>query len=274
MRARLPIHYAWVMVAAAAVIGAVSAAVRFSFAVLIDPLHMEFGWSHAHISGSWSISFIAMGLSAIAAGWLSDRFGIRKVLLAALALFVAGMLLTGYVRSLWQLYLYNGVLVGASMSLFQTPTVNALTYWFRKRIGVAVGIAMAAQGIGPVAMVPLTRYWLASLGWQETFLVLGLGGGVILFAASLLVRATPASMGLAAYGDGTAASTEPITTLDESVTRRAARHRNFWLLILIHLLGCVGHSIPLVRGLHGHFRWRVGRRGGGRPQCADGGVHS
>ena len=52
--------------------------------VMIDPLHAEFGWSHATISAAVSVNMALYGLTSPFAAALMDRFGIRKVVSGAL----------------------------------------------------------------------------------------------------------------------------------------------------------------------------------------------
>ena len=45
--------------------------------VLMDPLHMEFGWSHGTIGLAVSVNMVLFGLISPFAAALMDRFGIR-----------------------------------------------------------------------------------------------------------------------------------------------------------------------------------------------------
>lgn len=83
------IHYAWV--------GA--AGFRSTPGVLIVPLEREFGWSRALISGAVSINLVLFGLTGPFAAALMERFGLRKVVVAALALVATGSLLTVYMNA-------------------------------------------------------------------------------------------------------------------------------------------------------------------------------
>ncbi len=105
-------HYAWVVVAGAMVIIAVSAGVRWSFGILVSPLNEQFGWGLGAISFAYFLMFISAVPLVLIAGWLTDPFGLRRVMPIGVALFILGMLLTASVTQLWQFYLFYGVLVG------------------------------------------------------------------------------------------------------------------------------------------------------------------
>lgn len=106
------IHYAWVVAAVTFVALMGAAGFRSTPGVLIVPLEREFGWSRALISGAVSINLVLFGLTGPFAAALMERFGLRKVVVAALALVATGSLLTVYMNAPWQLYLLWGVVVG------------------------------------------------------------------------------------------------------------------------------------------------------------------
>ena len=128
------IHPAW-FVAVVAFIALVGAAgFRATPSVMIRPLHEEFGWSLGTISAAVSVNLLLYGLTAPFAAALMDKFGIRRVVMAALLLVAAGSGLTVFMRSSWQLILLWGVLVGlgtGSMALAFVATVT--NRWFVKR---------------------------------------------------------------------------------------------------------------------------------------------
>ena len=79
------LHYAWIVLAAACVLGIAARADSASFAVFVEPLVELFGWKRGDISFAYALAFL-LGLPAtIAMGWLGDRFGARPLMLVRLA---------------------------------------------------------------------------------------------------------------------------------------------------------------------------------------------
>ena len=70
------------------------------------------GWSRSSIGAVGLLNWLVMGLGGVAAGYLSDRFGTRVVVLVGGALARAGLVLSEQVSEAWQLYVTFGVLVG------------------------------------------------------------------------------------------------------------------------------------------------------------------
>ena len=84
------IHYGWVMVAVGLVTLVTAAGFRSTTGILIVPLQNEFGWSRALLSAAVSVNLVLYGLVGPFAAALMERFGIRRTVLASLALICTG----------------------------------------------------------------------------------------------------------------------------------------------------------------------------------------
>ena len=85
-------HYAWVIVAIAGVVQMVGAAIRMAFGVLVDPLVQTFDWSHGSIGLAYALMSITTALASPVAGYLGNRFGARRTMVAGTVLFFIGMM--------------------------------------------------------------------------------------------------------------------------------------------------------------------------------------
>ena len=245
------IHYAWVMVACSMVIVGASAGVRWSFGVLIVPMSEQFGWDSGASSFAYFIVFISAIPITMIGGWYTDKHGIRVMLPVGVAVFTLGMVLTSTVTEIYQFYFFYGVLVGGVHMVFSALLTATVTRWFHRRIGLAVGLVFASTGIGPVMMAPLFSYLVDTVGWASTFLIIGLPAGVVMFVAALLLRSLPSDMGRMAYGEATATSVgDVVAPPAQPVTLRMVQSdRTFWVLMIIHFFGCLGHSVLIVHAV-------------------------
>ncbi|MBI2868117.1 MAG: MFS transporter [Chloroflexi bacterium] len=244
---RLPFHYAWVIVVAVGLAGALNADIRLAFGILIDPLVEEHGWSVGDISLAYTISFISMAVAGLTFGSVADRWGTPLTMLIGGSLVTLGLLLTAIATELWQLYLYYGVLAGFGGGAFVVPTVTTVTYWFKKWMGAATGTVYVIQGLGPVVGTPIIRIMLDNMGWKETFFILAIVTGAVMLVAALFIRTHPEDMGLRPYGDDGAVS-NVAPTAKKRTPAQSLRTTITWtlsLLIIIHFAGCVSHSLPL-----------------------------
>ncbi|MEO3978726.1 MFS transporter [Streptomyces sp. CAU 1734] len=229
------IHRAW-SVAAVTFVTIIGAAGFASLpGLLIDPLHREFDWSRGTIGFAVSVNLALYGLTAPFAAALMDRFGIRRVVAAALTVIAAGAGLTVVMTEPWQLILYWGVLVGlgsGSMALAFAATVT--NRWFVKRRGLVTGILTAAGASGQLVFLPLLSWLVEDHGWRPAAITVALAALAVVPFVWLLLRDHPADVGVPAYG---AAEFTPRPSPVPGAARRAvavllraARTGPFWLL--------------------------------------------
>ncbi|MEE2949270.1 MAG: MFS transporter [Chloroflexota bacterium] len=254
---RHQVHYAWVIVAVAAVMRLFSSSFRSSSSILIPRLVDSFGWSYGAVGLGFAIQWIVSGLFGPPAGWLGDRYGVRWTMRLGGLLFIVGMVLTGFMGELWQFYLFFGVILSASMGIFQVPLTAAVTLWFRKHLGTGMGLLQSSQGIGPLVAVPIMLVIIEFFGGGLTglraaFWIPGIVGGVIILLLAKLFYNEPAEIGVRPFG---APEDEPIQEVQigdvakmrtKVFLHQAQRTSAFWNLIGIHFWGCAGHSVILV----------------------------
>ena len=252
-----PVHYAWVIVSVAAVMRLFSSSFRSSSSILIPRLVESFGWSYGAVGMGFALQWVVSGMLGPSAGWLGDRYGARVAMTIGAVLFIAGMVLTGFMTNLWQFYLFFGIILSASMGIFQVPLTASVTLWFKRHLGTGMGVLQSAQGIGPLVAVPIMLLVIAWFGGGLTglraaFWVPGIIGGVAILGLVRLFYNEPAQIGMRPLG---AAENEPVRMVQGGEVARvrtrvffkqAQRTLAFWNLIGIHFWGCAGHAIVLV----------------------------
>ena len=107
--------------------------------VLILPLQREFGWDTASISSALAIRLVLFGLMGPFAAALMNRFGLRRIVLSALALIASGLLASLAMTQLWQLILLWGVVVGVGTG---SPPWSSARPW--RRAGSRSGAASSS----------------------------------------------------------------------------------------------------------------------------------
>ena len=251
------IHYAWVIVAVAAVMRLSSSSFRSSSSILIPRLVDSFGWSYGAVGLGFAIQWIVSGLFGPPAGWLGDRYGVRWTMRLGALLFIVGMVLTGFMRELWQFYLFFGVILSAAMGIFQVPLTASVTLWFRKHLGTGMGLLQSSQGIGPLVAVPIMigiiEFFGGGLtGLRAAFWIPGIAGGAIILLLVKFFYNEPAQIGARPLGAPEDEPIREVQTGDVAKVRtqvflhQAQRTGAFWNLIGIHFWGCAGHSVILV----------------------------
>jgi len=232
------VHRAWLVAAITFVTMLGAAAFRSVPSVFMDPLHLEFGWSHATIGSAMSINMTLFGLMSPFAAALMDRFGIRSVVSVALVLVAAGSGLTVFMTSAWQLLLCWGVLVGVgtgSMSMALVATVSGR--WFVARRGLISGILTAATATGQLVFLPLVAALTDHHGWRPAAVTVSLAALAVVPLVLLGMRDHPHRLGIQAYGatesdPGPAPAPRSGSSAKVALSALfgAAQTRVFWLL--------------------------------------------
>ena len=245
-------HPAWAIVATATLLQVTTNFIGQAFAILIVVLRDEFAWSLTAITMAYFLRSIVSAVLSPVAGWMGDRYGARPSLIAATGLYVAGLFLLGTMGHIWQLYVYYSLMLGISQSMFRINIPTTVAAWFERRLGVAVGIQQSAGGMGTSVMAPILAVVLSRFEWQTAFWIIAPIAGAIILALLWRFHGDPQDRGLTPYGAdenkrASAPSDPGVTQLRaKTFLQQAKRTRAFWNLILIHHLGCVGHSIVIV----------------------------
>ncbi len=246
-------HYAWAIVAMATVLQVTTNFISQAFSILIVTLREDFGWSLTAITLAYFFRSIVSAILSPVAGWIGDRGGLRTSLLVASVCYVGGLLLLSTINAEWQLYLYYSFILGIAQSLFRVNIPTTVAAWFRRKLGLAVGIQQSAGGMGGSILAPALALLLAATDWQTAFWIIPAVGGTIVFSLVFLFHGDPADRGKKPYGS-TDNDPPPAPRGDPAVAkvrsqvflRHARRTRAFWNLIAIHHLGCIGHSIVML----------------------------
>ena len=232
--------YGYIVVAATLCIMVVMYGTRSAFGVFFKPMLTEFGWTRALTSGALSLSMVVQGSLAIIMGGLNDRFGPRIVLTLCGFLLGLGCLLMSRISTVWQIYLFYGIIIGVGMSGVFVPLLSTVARWFIKRRNVMTGIAVAGIGIGSLIAPPAANWLISAYDWRVSYIIIGclvLVGGVL---AAQFLRRDPTMVGQVPYG-GDELGREGLKAGDEGFSfREAAYTIQFWMVFCLFV--CSGFS--------------------------------
>jgi MFS family permease len=247
--------YGWVVLAACFLITTVASGTMMAFGVFITPLAEDMGWSHSALSFTYALSAIVSGLGVLVVGSLEHTYSIRTILLVGSCIHAFGVYMTSTATSVLGFCFWYGCIAALGRSAFFISTATLITRWFEQRRGMAMGLTMAGNGIGPFIFSPLVTWLIVQWDWQTAFVVISISMVSFLIFSCLFIRNHPHDMGLEPYGaKPTVASRPPhrsavATAADKSVGslwNSVLRLEGFWSLSLINFFCCVSHSIPLV----------------------------
>jgi MFS family permease len=211
-------------VAGASAVGVFFAALLvYSFAVLLKPLTQEFAWSRETTATAYACLALASAVAAPVVGRLLDRYGPLRVVAPSLVLNGLGIAsLSMLSASPTRLYLVFTVLGLAVIGTSPLAYSRAVSTWFDRRRGAALGIVIGGGAVASIAHPPAADALIAVMDWRRACLVLG---GVVIGVG------LPVVMGLVRERGGHTPASR--LTLAGATVDEALRSWIFWVLMAV-----------------------------------------
>ncbi len=219
----------------------------YGFSALFKPIASELGFSRAVTSIAASVGRFEGGFEAPLAGWITDRFGPRWIVILGIFLMGLGLILMNFINSLWAfLIVWGGIVATGSNIGLTLPIQVAIANWFVKKRGIALSIRLVFSGFAGVLVLPLIAWLITVQGWRMTCVI----GGLVMWLIGLplvwffVKQHRPEYYGL--LPDGATAEEEAVEvsqTIDRGVKyaaevgeveftiRQAMRTPTYWMLI-------------------------------------------
>ena len=172
------------------------------FSVFVRPIEDELGWSRTTITVAFTAGSLGGALLASVVGPIVDRYGARGVMSVTGLLVTAGLLAIAAMTEPWHFWVAYGAARTVSVAGVGLGTSVAIANWFIRMRGRAIAMRAAGQRTGQAIVPLLILPVLLTLGWRESFLVLGVVAAVFITVPSLLfIRRRPEDFGLRPDGD-------------------------------------------------------------------------
>lgn len=244
---RDPRYPGW-RVAGAAAVGIFCWAIPpYSFAVFLRPLTEEFGWSRQSVSAVFGIAAMTAAACSIAAGFLIDRVGSRRVVVPCLLVAALAFLGRAFVEPpFWHvvaLFALSGIAGSGASPLGYLRMVSG---WFDHRRGQALGVAIAGSALGSMMHPPVAQALIDLVGWRSAHLVLG---GVMLLIGVPVVAAFARPRAVATV-------TAPSAPIAGATAAAGLGSRWFWVLAVVLLADSLANSSVTI-----HLPAMLGDRG-------------
>ena len=215
----------------------------------ITPIEQEFGWLRSEVSFAFSLVAYMIVVMSPLQGMLVDRFGPRRVVLTSIPLFALSLGAIYFTPSNIYVYYFLWALVPiAGLGLWPLGYLQALTPWFDRKLGLALGCANAGIGVGSTFLPMLVLGpVIAAYSWRHAVLAVAL---LVLFVSWPIVAyclREPTASEAAAHEHSGAGRSFGLTF------RQSVREPTFWMLNLgFFLLGVTATSlvtqqVPLLR---------------------------
>mgnify|MGYP001555770777 CR=1 FL=1 len=234
-------HYAWIAAGVTFVTLLAAAGARAMPGVILLPFGNEFQWSRAKVSSIVSINIFLYGLIGPFAAALYQRFGLRRTMLAAMALIGMGYGLSIAATRYWQFVLLWGAVVGTGSGMAATVLGAAVANrWFTEKRGLVMGVLTASTATGQLVFLPALATAVTAHGWRSAPVIVAVATAAVIPVIWVFMRDDPRDVGVRSYGE-TGAVEPPLAgargcNLGNPAKRavtvllEAVRVRDFWLL--------------------------------------------
>jgi MFS family permease len=218
---------------------------RQTIGLFIAPLNAATGLGIVAISLAAAIGQFTWGLAQPIFGALADRFGPGRVLVVGGLMLAAGIALTPFVHTEFELILVLGVLTatGAGAGSFSILIGAVLQRLPAERRSFGAGLINAGGSFGQFVFAPLLQVLIIGFGWVTALLTM----------AAFCLATIPLAWPLRGRGEArTAAAHGEALTLGDQL-RVAARNTSYWCLHL-GFFTCGFHVAFLVTHLPGQVQ--------------------
>lgn len=239
---------------AAALVGVACGASPLPFNVLplvMGPISSEFGWDFAAVSAGVTVFGILAALMAPVFGGLSDRFGVRPVVLWSLFLFGIVFASFYFLPPSRTGYLLFWAVLGA-IGIGSTPVTwsRAISMWFNRHRGLALGIMLLGTSLAAMVVPQIAQKAISIGGWRVAFPVVALLPLLVAIPMAYLWFREPLAH---ERPDGVADASGVVLG---ATLREAVRGYRFWILLVSILLTAFAYGgahihIAQIVGLHG-----------------------
>lgn len=215
----------------------------------IAPIEQEFGWLRSDVSFAFSlVAYMIVAVSPLQ-GMLVDRFGPRRVVLTSIPLFALSLAAIYFTpNNIYIFYALWALVPIAGLGLWPLGYLQAVTPWFDRKLGLALGCANAGIGVGSTFLPMLViGPIIAAYSWRHAILALAM---LVLFIAWPVVTYC---LREPSAGDSAARKLSAASRAFGLSFREATREPTFWMLnVGFFLLGITATSlvtqqVPLLR---------------------------
>lgn len=229
------ISSSWIIAAMGFLILGFSRGINSSFGVFYVALLGAFGWSRGATAGVFSVALIIDAIMSPVVGHLLDRYGPKKVVGTGCLFLATGLWLSSQISSLWQFYLFFGLVSALGLSFMgMVPHVVLVSEWFSSNRASAIGWVYAGTGVGILLLAPLTEWLISNWGWESALQSL---------AILVVVILAPLVLSFYRRGPYTGRPSETSGSRNQWTARLALKSLQFWLLFLARIFAAGGTTV-------------------------------
>ena len=192
-------------------------------------LESAFGWTRTQLSLAFAFTRIEGGILGPIEGYLTDRFGTRRLVMIGMTIMGFGWILFSQVRDARDVPILRDIPIDSLPGFMQPvipplafyavyiiialgqglgswlPLMTMLNNWFDRRRAMAMGLSNSTSRLGTLVMIPAIAWAIdpefERVGWRTTVVIIGVAILVVNLPLASLIRNRPEDHGLLPDGD-------------------------------------------------------------------------
>jgi len=196
------LHHCWWIMAACCIIMACGLGLLYNSAgIFLIPVSETLGVGRGPISLYLTIMTLMMTLTLPLAGRILSKYRIERILSLAFLINYLVFASLSLAKSVSYFYIAGAIMGIANACSLIIPVPILINNWFKKKLGLVLGIALACSGIGGIIFNTVGSLIIENYGWRAAYISLAVIGAVLVLPCTLfIIRTKPEDMGLQPYG--------------------------------------------------------------------------
>jgi sugar phosphate permease len=226
-------HWAWIIFGICWINLFVNYSARLGYSVILPEMIRTLGFGRAAVGSIFNFYLIAYISITPITGYLTDRFGARRVITTCLLILSLGIFFMGSVTSLWPACFFFAI-AGLGATGMWAPVVALVQRWVTiKRRGITMGVVSTGFGLGLATMGAVFPWVVENFSWRYAWYFLGGMALALVPLNGILLKSDPESAGFQPWGQKEVLSSPnpdtntPITRIPLSALFKDSR---FWLI--------------------------------------------
>ncbi|MCR3955326.1 MAG: OFA family MFS transporter [Gudongella sp.] len=160
----------------------------YSYSVFRVELQQELGIGLTESGMPYMFALALYSLFMFLSGKHIERYQPRNMIILGGLLVSLGWILSSFSTNILLLTIAYGCISGAGVGIAYGVLLNVIAKWFPDNKGLASGLVLVGFGLSPLVTAPLARALVESIGVMRTFLVSGIGFGIMISLLALPFR--------------------------------------------------------------------------------------
>lgn len=196
-------HYGFLVLFACCAVCFSSTTLSFNTAsIFYTPVSEELGIGSGLFGTYMTVQYAAMCVFMVFSGRIFKKYDARIVLSACVVVISVALMAMSKFDALWQFYIAGAFLGMANAIPLYLMVPTMIDRWFKKNVGLFIGVGLAFTGIGAMVFNPIGGFIIQNYGWRMGYLAFGIISFVIALPCTFfLIRSYPAEKGLLRFGE-------------------------------------------------------------------------